>query len=146
MKKVNFDIAMEYLLNTLKDLFYQNPKNINEAKNREYVFEHTLEEIRLNSEYWMEKAQTAGTEVFKDIDGIECQTIDNDFHRAINRLSDLYSITADNEEEKERYLDQVGKTLQDVNLAFARKHIRELALVCELQHHGLYNPPTDEEE
>lgn len=133
MKKVTINPEFDCYVDTLVSLIKENVKN----KKSEIL--DCIGNICEIARQWNEENQTINCNVYEDSDGKTVRKFDAEFHNAVQEIIRIFDLEPEEKEEKKYISDRFNKCMNIIIHNYVMKNIREMALVNELQRHGLYD-------
>lgn len=140
MKKVTINPQFDFYINDIRDLVDENIKD----DNVKFEVEQNLQNIIDLAEFWNTQAQTAEEKFYIDPHGLKSQKIDDEFFFAITQVQKLMVLTPEEKFEQEWVAEEFKKNMTVIIRKYQQKQLREMTLVNELWHAGLYDYEKEE--
>lgn len=140
VKKVIINPEFSFYIDSIINLVEKN------IKNKKVVFdiEQFLAKIEDIATYWNEEAQTAEEKFYKDADGVKVQKIDHKFFKTLQELGRLFALESETQEAEEYKFERLTKCVKALHKCYYEKQLREMTLLNELWHAGLYDYEKEE--
>lgn len=140
VKQVTINPQFDFYINDIRDLVDENIKD----DNVKFEVEQNLQNIIDIAEFWNTQAQTAGEKFYIDPHGLKSQKIDDEFFFAITQVQKLMVLTPEEKFEQEWVAEEFKKNMAVIIRKYQQKQLREMTLVNELWHAGLYDYEKEE--